>query len=807
MHKWMTTLCCMGILFVAQAQDDVNQCYRKDAGGLIREHNVDFRTLDLYVAFKPEDGLVEGRAFYTFAPIQPQVDSVFLDGPGIRVDNIELDANNTRFKIDSAGITVFFDPPLQRNAEHTLQIFYAANPKRGIYFNGWNVAQTDNPNDPTIKRKQIWTQGQGIDNRHWIPSYDGLNDKVITNLHITFDSSYQVISNGRLMTKEVSKNGTYTWHYSMSHPHAMYLIMLAIGKYGHLDYKSKNGITTTQYYYPGTETYAENTYRYTAELMDWMASSTGVKYPWETYANVPVQEFLYGAMENTTATIFSDFFYQLPASNPDKQYIEINAHELTHQWFGDYITAWSGSSHWLQESFATYYAKHFAQHIYGDDYYNWKRREEMLTAIQADISNDINVANSSAGSPLVYQKGSFVIDMLRYVVGDESFNIAITDFLQSHPYTNVSSQDFEMQFMKSLGMNMHWFFDEWIYRDGFPVYAVKWNALQTRTDVTVQQAQAQTATSKLFTMPIHIQVHYLDGSYDEQRITIADSSTVISFANPDKKPVAFVLFNPNTMVLSTLDFPKPYGELKLQAFNAPNMLDRYDAVVAMRDSPIDVKRADLITLFNREQFHAIKSEIVAQLSGDADKSSIQLLKSAVYDKDPLVRRSVLVNMKELPGKMEKDIASLLHDDNYVNIEIALRRLYEFDPKHIETYLQETNGVYGATNNVRIAWLEIMCREHDNAVISQLIAMSSSQYEFRTRVAAMNTIAGLTYCNEQLVSHLFDALISPNHRLSNPARTILLNYKKNPDYAAMIKSYYEGHMWSDWENRRIGTVKD
>lgn len=803
----MTTLMCIAMACSVNAQDDANQCYRKDPGALIREHNVDFRTLDLYLSFKPEDGLVDGRAFYTFAPIQPQVDSVFLDGLGIRVENIKLDENNTRFKVDSAGITVYFSPPLQRNEEHTLHIFYAANPKKGIYFNGWNVAKTDNPNDPTIIRKQIWTQGQGIDNRNWIPSYDGLNDKVISNLHITFDSSYQVVSNGRLASKEKTANGSYTWHYAMSHPHPIYLIMLAVGKYNHMDFTSKNGITTQQYYYPGTEAYAENTFRYTAELMDWMVANTGLKYPWETYANVPVQEFLYGAMENTTATIFSDFFYQLPASNPDKQYIEINAHELTHQWFGDYITAWSGSSHWLQESFATYYAKHFARHIYGDDYYHWKRREEMLTAMQSDNNNDINVANSSAGSPLVYQKGSFEIDMLRYVVGDDAFNIAIRDFLQEHPYTNVSSLDFEMQFMKSLGMNVHWFFDEWLYRDGYPVYSVRWNATQTETEVTVKQIQVQTATSKLFTMPIYIQVHYLDGSFDEQRMVIADAESKIVFANPDKKPVAFVLFDPNTMILSGVDFPKPYGELKLQAYNAPNLLDRYDAIVAMRELPLDVKRADLITLFSREKFHVIKSEIVAQLSGDEDKTAIGLLKLALYDADPLVRRSVLVNMKSMPGKLEKDIENMLHDDNFVNIELALRRLYEFNPKQIEKYLQETNGIYGATNNVRIAWLEIMCREHEMSVINQLITMSSNQYEFRTRVAAMNTIAALDYCNEQVVAVLFDALINPNHRLSSPARTILLNYKKNPAYAPLIKSYYESQIWSDWENRRIGTVKD
>lgn len=789
------------------AQDDAIQCYRKDEGGLIRSHNVDFQTLHLYLGFAPEDGLVQGRAFYTFTPIQPQVDSVFLDGPGIRVENILLDEQATRFKMDSAGITVFFNPPLARNTEHTLHIFYEANPRRGIYFNGWNVKNTDDPNDPTVIRKQIWTQGQGIDNRHWIPSYDGLNDKVITHLHITFDSTYQAISNGQLLSKEKTTDGQYIWHYGMAHPHPMYLIMLAVGKYDALSYQSKNGITTKQYYYPGTKAYAENTYRYTAELMDWMEKETGWKYPWDTYANVPVQEFLYGAMENTTATIFSDFFYQLPATNPDKQYIEINAHELTHQWFGDYITAWSGSSHWLQESFATYYAKRFAQHIYGDDYYHLKRNDELYTAINADNNGDIPVANSSAGSPLVYQKGSFVIDMLRYVVGDEAFNIAIHDFLQSHPYTNVSSQDLEMQFMKSLGMNMHWFFDQWLYRDGYPVYGVQWKSAANGTEVQVKQIQVQTSTTKLFSMPIHIQVHYLDGSFEDRLVQIDAQEQTIVIPNQENKQVAFVLFDPNHMVLSLVDFAKPYSELRLQAFNAPNMLDRYNAVLAMRDTPVETKRDDLNKLFARETFHVIRSEIVAQLIQDEDKATIAMIKSAIYDADPLVRRSALLNLTTISNKLDKDLLTLLKDENYTNIELALRKLYTLEPKQAEKYLQLTNGMTGATNNIRIARLEIMCKEHDNAVIDQLIALASEQYEFRTRVAAFTSIGELNYCDERVIAVLFDALIKPNHRLSSPARGVLLNFKKDPKYDAMIKAYYESRLWSDWEKRRIGTVKD
>jgi aminopeptidase N len=807
MTKFTVFCCCVLVAMRLNAQQAEVNCYVPDPDAAIREHNVDFTRLNLNISFTPEDGALSGIADYTFFAIQPSVDSVFLDGPGILVQEIMLDNAKTRFKIDSAGITVFFNPPLKRNVEHRLKITYDATPKRGIYFVGWNYKNTDKTNDPTVIRKQIWTQGQGIDNRHWIPSYDGLNDKLITSLTVTFDKAYTVVSNGALKNAPTENNGKKTWQYEMPHPHALYLVMLAIGQYEYMDYTSKNGMVSRQYYYPGTKNIAEQTYMYSAEMMDFLVEETGTPYPWTTYANVPVQEFLYGAMENTTATIFSDFFYQDARTFPDKNYVEINAHELTHQWFGDYIAAWSGSSHWLQESFATYYAKKFRQRISGEDYYHWKRREEMNTAFDADSKNDVPVGHSGAGSPRVYQKGSIVLDMLRYVVGDEQFKIAIHDFLARYPYQNVESNDFEMQFMRSMGINVEWFFDEWIYRGGFPVYNVTYEKTNAATIVTVMQQQKQNETVKLFKMPVHIQVHYLDGSFDDQLVWIENASATVTFNNTAAKEVAFVLFDPNSMVYAKVDFAKDYTELKYQAFNAINMMDRYDAVVMMRETPIEKKRDDLIALFKKETFHGIKSEIISQLSNDDNKASIALLKIALKDAHPYVRRAVVLNLKSVPKGLEKELTAMLTDSNYTNVEIALTKLSKLEPGNTKKYLTLTDNQKGSTNNIRISWLELANKEYNNQYINELVAFSSGNYEFRTRNAAFVAIVNLNYCDAAVVENLYNALISGNHRLSNPARNALTKLKETPAYNQMIKDYYKSHTWSEWEQKRIGTIKE
>ncbi len=792
-------------LMAANAQTSTFNCYVDDPGGHIRAHNADFISLDLALEFAPEDGKVSGVANYTFKAIQPATDSVFLDGPGILIDAVTFDGGKAKYHSDSAGITIFFDPPLERGAPHTLSIQYTAYPKKGIYFNGWKSTSPDSETDPTRIRKQIWTQGQGVDNRFWFPCYDTPNDKLVTSLEVTFDEAYTVISNGYLAEKKINGNKTITWTYHMGHPHATYLVMLAIGKYDYIDYTSRNGIVSRQYYYPGTKKTAELTYQFSAEMMDFIEGEAGIHFPWETYANVPVQEFLYGAMENTTATIFSDYFYQDARTFPDKNYTDINAHELTHQWFGDYITAWSSEGQWLQESFATYYAKKFREHIDGEDAYQWKRRDEMNTAFDAETKNNFPVAHSAAGSQRVYQKGSIVLDMLRYVLGDAQFKIVIKEYLQSYPYGNVETKDLQMQCMRSLGINMDWFFDEWIYRNGYPEYAVRYTTGADGTDVSVNQTQKQTETLKLFKMPVHIQVHYLDGNFDDRLVTIEKDSTFIHFPNTENKKVAFVLFDPNSMVYAKVDFPKPYTEIKYQAFNAPNMIDRYDAVVMMRGTDISDKRDDLLTLLEKEKFYGIRSEIIAQLSNDDNKKSIAAIAGGLHDKNPLIRRAALTNMKEIPQKLVKDVEAILADSNYLNIEVALYKLSTQFPDNQAKYLAATDHLFGTNNNIRITWLEIACASEMEKHIGELVHFTSADYEFRTRVYAISSLQDMLYCDEDVVANLFDAALSTNNRLASPARTALIKFKETPAYAAMIKKYYQENIWDDWQTRKLSPV--
>ena len=271
--------------------------------------------------------------------------------------------------------------PFQKG-KNKLSFSYSATPKQTLYFVG-----SEEKNN-----LQIWTQGQGKYTSHWFPSFDDVNEKVIFNLNVVFNKEYQIISNGRLDFKS-EFNGMSVWNYRMKKPMSSYLLMLAIGKYGQQKQLSHSGIALEMYYEPKDKEKFEPTYRYSKKMFDFLEKEIGVKYPWEIYKQTPVRDFLYAGMENTSSTLFSTRYVVDSIGFADRNYTNVNAHELAHQWFGDLVTAESSKHHWLQEGFATYYALLAEREIYGEDYFYSKLYESAQQLKFASRSDTIPVLN------------------------------------------------------------------------------------------------------------------------------------------------------------------------------------------------------------------------------------------------------------------------------------------------------------------------------------------------------------------------------------------------------------------------------
>ncbi|MGB1247570.1 MAG: M1 family metallopeptidase [Chitinophagales bacterium] len=796
MKRILTTLFITFYILSFAHGDDEFGCIIRDKKGHYREHNVGFLKMTLDISFDVMQQEVYGNIIYDFIPLQKEVDTLFLDAPHISFQSVSLDGEVLPFYTNEEGIVLQFPATLSWEKEYKLKMEYTAHPKKGIYFMGWD--------DETDRlRKQIWTQGQGIDNRHWIPGFDGVTDKLITETNITFDKGYEVVSNGAFVDKTDNQDGTTTWQYAMNEPHVMYLIMIAIGEYEYKDMKSASGVISRQYYYGDKpETFAP-TYQYSVEMMDWMEAEFGVDYPWQKiYRNVPVQDFLYGAMENTTSTIFTDYYVQDERAALERNYIGTNAHELTHQWFGDLITEWSGTHHWLHESFATHYAKHFKRSVFGEDQYQWARRGEMKSAWNAAKKNDYPVAYTDAGSSRHYPKGSLVIDMLRYVVGEEQYKKVITEFLKKHEYDMVDTHLFYLQFMETLGINLDWFFEQWLYKGGEPHYDVSYLAKTDETIFTVEQTHELTDLVGYFKMPIVFQVHYTDGSFDEIKKMVEGESTEVKVPNTEEKEISFTLFDPNWNVLKTVDFEKTYDELVAQASNAPNMIDRHDAILALDDFDIEEKRKDLLSIYDNEDFYANKVAIIKQIANDEHKKTGKTLIAALDDEHHEVRRAVLQNMDEISADMAIHIEGLLLDDSYVTIELALKKLCKNFPEKTADFLAKTKDIDGHNYNIKITWLRIANENNMSGYLYQLYDFTSHSYEFRTRLKAMNAIDQLGYFSKEYVGHLLDATANFNRRLNKTAKDYLKSFAEDEVQKMLIINTAKNTEWLPNEQERI-----
>lgn len=412
--------------------------------------HVDFRTAKIEVSIKPDSAMVSGLVKYKFKVLK-SVDSLFIDAVRMKFDSVYLNGKKVNYFNDSSKLWIVYD--FKSNKTYDLSFYYEASPKKAMYFIDWEFDEGN---------KQVWTQGQGKYTSNWLPSIDDMNDKIAFDMSITFDKDYDVIANGKLIDKQTSKS-TAIWYYDMQKPMSSYLVALAIGKYNKKVEYSKSNIPLEMYYYPKDSLKVEPTYRYTKQMFDFLEEEIGVSYPWQNYKQIPVKDFLYAGMENTGTTIFADSFVVDSVGFVDKNYVNVNAHELAHQWFGNLVTETSGTHHWLQEGFATYYALLAERNIFGEDYYYKRLYEYAQELLQQDkAGGSTSLLNPKSSSITFYKKGAWVLHMLREKVGDRAFKTAIKSYLLKHRFKNVDTKDFIKEVEKTSGEDLSEFVEIWL---------------------------------------------------------------------------------------------------------------------------------------------------------------------------------------------------------------------------------------------------------------------------------------------------------------------------------------------------------
>ncbi|MEJ2584237.1 MAG: M1 family metallopeptidase, partial [Robiginitalea sp.] len=319
----------------------------------------DFIHARIRIAPDPVQERIEGEVLYEFESTGTP-DSIRLNARNMTFSGVDLDGRPAAYSTTSDELLI---KSPGTGGKHTLHIFYRASPVQAVYFLGWKDSLEGN--------EQIWTQGQGKDSSHWVPVVDHMQEKVEFDMTVLFDPGFQVVSNGRLI--ETSAEGGKTrWVFDMAKPMSSYLLAFAVGRFDALSWESSSGVPLEGYYPEGDSVKARWTYRYTPEIFEYLEREIGVPYPWGDYKQVPVRDFLYAGMEKTGATFFSDRYLVDSLGYTDANYINVNAHELAHQWFGDLVTETDASEHWLHEGFATFYAYEAESALLGTDQIHWK---------------------------------------------------------------------------------------------------------------------------------------------------------------------------------------------------------------------------------------------------------------------------------------------------------------------------------------------------------------------------------------------------------------------------------------------------
>ena len=384
---------------------------------------------------------------YSFQILQ-STDSIYLDAKNMNISAVD----DSGILIRAAKDKIWLINNFVSGEEYTVSFSYEVNPQQTFYF---------------MPDGEMWTQGQGKYTSHWLPSIDDTNDKIEFDLTIVTLKENSVIANGRLI-KVQSKGDLKTWQYDMNAPMSSYLVAVAIGNFKKEELTSESGIPLELYFKPKDSLKVEPTYRYSKQIFDFLEKEIGVPYPWQNYKQVPVRDFLYAGMENTTATFFSEAFMVDSIGFNDRNYINVNAHELAHQWFGNLVTAKSDEDHWLQEGFATYYALLAERDVFGEDYFYWQlfQTAEQLKAA-SDEGKGESLLNPKASSLTFYQKGAWALHVLKELVGDEDFRKAVRNYLEKYKFQNVSSKDFLDEIKSVSTVDISTFEQNWLHQSAF----------------------------------------------------------------------------------------------------------------------------------------------------------------------------------------------------------------------------------------------------------------------------------------------------------------------------------------------------
>lgn len=600
----------------------------------------------------------DGSTTITLRPLRDAFDVCVLDAETFIVSRVESvpDHRTLTFEQSATTLTVHLAHPSTYGHQVAFIVYYrAVDPHVDARAHGmpadYDLGLTFKPateTHPRLANTLSFPEGA----RHWFPCDDQPDDKAASDMIVTVDRGDAAISNGRLVaTSEDPASGRRTFHWSEDNPFSTYLFVLVVGPY--VKVADRLGTLPVDYWvYPNRVADARRSFHNTPRMIRFFNETFGYPYPWPKYDQIVLPHFGGGA-ESTSATVVGDGTLHDAKADPDFPSDPLVAHELAHQWWGDLVTARDWSQTWINEGFATYFEYVYTRHTRGEDEGALNLSEKIRSYLQEahtryqrpiaftqwDVPND-NFDRHT------YQKGAAVLDMLSWVMGEASFRGALSFFLHRHAFQPVDTHDLQDAISESTGQVLDWFFDEWIYKAGHPVFDVSytWTPSPGAIRVRVRQVQPTSAVVPVFQMPVVIGVTTAAGTA-HHKVWIRKADEQFDFASPDAPQM--VRFDEGNHLLKEMTFEKATAELlfQLQHDDTMGRMWASDQLASRLQEP--AVGAALRKAAVDDPFWAVRREIVQRLAASFAPGDVEFLKSMALDSASRVRAAALRALGDL----------------------------------------------------------------------------------------------------------------------------------------------------------------
>lgn len=600
---------------------------------------------------------LNGKVWITLKPHFYATDSLLLDAKGMDIHKVSIVKGTAqsplKYNYDGMLLNIKLDKTYKGNEQYTVYIEYTAKPNE-LQVEG-SAAITDAKGlyfiNPTGEEKgkptQIWTQGETEGTSVWVPTIDRPNQKTTQEFALTVPDKYVTLSNGILTSSKKNSDGTRTDNWKMDLPHSPYLFFMGVGEFSVIK-DSYKGKEVSYYVEKEYAPVARRIFGYTPEMMGYFSRITGVEFPWSKYGQMVGRDYVSGAMENTTATLHQESAYQDARELVDgNTWEDVIAHELFHQWFGDYVTTESWSNLTLNESFANYSEYLWREYKYGKDAADAHNYSDMTGYLQSQSENKDLVRHyyrdkEDMFDAVSYNKGGRILHMLRNFVGDSAFFKALNNYLTTNKFKSGEAHQLRLAFEDVTGKDLNWFFNQWYFGAGHPKLDVTYDYDDAAKKVNVIVKQTQSG-NKLFKLPVAVDI-YENGKKTRNKIWVTKKTDTFSFAY-NTKPNLVNFDGDRYLLADRKENGKTLENYVFQYKNTGLYLDRRDAIDAAAKQQDNPAAIALLKEAAADKYQGLRNYTLTKLDMKKEKVRTEfeniIYQMAQKDAKPVVRAKAI----------------------------------------------------------------------------------------------------------------------------------------------------------------------